>query len=214
MPLAPGDWNVVVLGRWNRAILTPKGIAKRLFDLPEGTKLEIGVPVDAIGPYRVKHGGLVVMVDENRLIVEALSPDYQSLQSAMSIAWRALDQLRETPVAAAGYNMRFQCGGDSEEAHPLIDATELPWDRRFGDSGYPILQREVTWAVGWEAGRISTNLIREQGDSEIKIGLNFERSSTSIEELKDWLQMPIAKIVEQQRRIFSSIFYLQPEAVG
>ena len=34
MPLEPYDWNVVVLGRWDRALLTSQGIASRLFQLP------------------------------------------------------------------------------------------------------------------------------------------------------------------------------------
>jgi hypothetical protein len=54
MPLKPYDWNVVVLGHWNQAILTPQGIAERLFQLPSETEIGIEVPMDAIGPFRVK----------------------------------------------------------------------------------------------------------------------------------------------------------------
>ncbi len=44
MPLEPGEWNVVILGRWNRAIPTPQGIASRLFQLPPETEIGIEVP--------------------------------------------------------------------------------------------------------------------------------------------------------------------------
>ena len=53
MLLEPGDWNVVIVGHWNRAILTPQGIATRLLQLPPETEIGIEVPMDAIGPYRV-----------------------------------------------------------------------------------------------------------------------------------------------------------------
>ena len=214
MPLEPLDWNVVVIGRWNRAILTPRGIAKRLFDLAEGTKVEIGMSVDAVGPYRVRHENMTVMVDEYRLIVEPRESDHKSLEAAMKIAWRALDQLPETPVAAAGYNLRFRCPLDSEAAKPLVESTELLWDGRFAESGYKVLNREVTWTVGWDAGKIRANLTRDQEARETQLGLNFERSSAEIEDLKFWMEMPIERIIEQQGRLFGSIFCLRAETLA
>src|SRR6516165_8300462 len=74
MPLVPCEWNVVVMGRWNRAILTPQGIATRLFQLPLNTSIGVEVPMDGIGPYRVSHDRLVVMVSEAWLIVEGVLP--------------------------------------------------------------------------------------------------------------------------------------------
>ena len=70
MPLEPYDWNVVVLGHWNPAILTPQGISERLFQLPTETEIGIEVPMDAIGPFRVSLGDLAVMVTEAQLMVE------------------------------------------------------------------------------------------------------------------------------------------------
>jgi hypothetical protein len=54
MELEPFDWNVVIAAYWNRAILTPNGIAKRLFKIPEGTAMEVEVPVDLLEPPQVK----------------------------------------------------------------------------------------------------------------------------------------------------------------
>ena len=45
MPLEPYDWNVVLLGHWNRAILTPQGISERLFQLLSETEIGIEVPM-------------------------------------------------------------------------------------------------------------------------------------------------------------------------
>ena len=41
MPAEPFSWNAVVVGAWNIAILSPDGVRRRLFDLPEGTPIEL-----------------------------------------------------------------------------------------------------------------------------------------------------------------------------
>ena len=107
MPLTPSEWNVVVLGRWNRAILTPSGIAKRLFCLDEETPVEVFVAVDALVPPQVKYGGTVVVAGEDRLIAQPETPDFSALAGAMTIARRAMEELPETPVIAAGVNVKY-----------------------------------------------------------------------------------------------------------
>src|SRR4051812_42213395 len=119
MPLEPGDWNVVVVGRWNRSILTPQGIASRLLQLPPGTEVGIEVPMDAIWPYRVSYGDLVIMVSEQQLIVEAAENSFPSLQRAMRVVYRAMQNLPETPVFAAGFNIRCKGSVEDETLAPL-----------------------------------------------------------------------------------------------
>src|SRR5438128_129219 len=111
MPLETYDWNVVVLGHWNRAILTPQGIASRLFQLPPETEIGIEVPMDAIGPFRIANGDLTVMVGTSQLMVEARENNFSSLERAMRVARRAMENLPETPVVAAGFNIRAQGTG-------------------------------------------------------------------------------------------------------
>src|SRR6266478_1019531 len=125
MPLEPYDWNVVVLGRWNRAILTPNGIASRLFELPPETEIGIEVPMDAIGPFLVSHGDLTVMVGGAQLMVQATENNFSSLERAMRVARRAMEKLPETPVVAAGFNIRAQGSGEDGHLGPLIEATQL-----------------------------------------------------------------------------------------
>ncbi len=42
----PFDWNVVIIGSWNPAILTPQGITTRLLQLEAGTPVEVQVSLD------------------------------------------------------------------------------------------------------------------------------------------------------------------------
>lgn len=210
MPLTPLDWNVIVIGRWNRAILTPAGIATRLFELPSGTEMDIEVPMDSIGPYRVGHDHLVVMVGNTQLRVEVTPNDFPSLQNAMRVAYRAMNSLPETPVTAAGFNIR--CSGESSDARlaSLVEATQLRWDQQFAAMGYHIVRRDVTWVVEWEGGKISVNLAREQADSRFRIAMNFERIGIR-QDLMDWLARPVEQIKEQVRRVLLDVCALPIE---
>jgi hypothetical protein len=211
MPLDPYDWNVVILGRWNRAILTPSGIATRLFHLPPNSEIAIEVPMDAIGPFRVSHRGLTVMVTNAQLVVEARDNSFQSLGLAMEVANRAMEDLPHTPVGAAGLNIRTQGTGTDQHLRTLIAATQLVWDQQFEKLGYPIVRRDVTWVAEWNAGKISVNLTREDHDQILRVNLNFERVGTH-EELMGWLTQPIEEIRGQVRRILTDVLQIPSES--
>lgn len=210
MPLTPVDWNVVVIGRWNRAILTPQGIATRLFQLPSGTEVGVEVPMDSIGPYRVSHDGLVVMVGNTQLIVEATTNDFVGLQKAMLVAHRAMSSLPETPVAIAGFNVRSRGEAGDDRLSPLIEATQLQWDRQFREAGFHITRRDVTWIAEWDSGKIAVNLSREQEDRQLLVNVNFEQVGER-QALMDWLARPIDQVKEQVSRIATQVFGLNLE---
>ena len=108
MPLTPDNWNVVVVGHWNRAILSPNGIAKRLFGLEDGTPVQVLIPLDVVGPYHVRHEKITVIPSNDRLLVQPLHSTFENLMDAMSIARRALEDLPLTPVFAAGINLNYK----------------------------------------------------------------------------------------------------------
>src|SRR5260221_12140440 len=102
MAQAP-PWTVVDLGKWNRAIYTPQGIGERLFKLPLAEhEFEVEVPLNVVGPFRVKYQGLCVSVGDDRMIIEATSSDYESLGRAVAIGHKAVNDVPHTPFTPAG----------------------------------------------------------------------------------------------------------------
>lgn len=210
MPLAPSDWSVVVLGGWNRAILTPLGIAARLFSLPLGNEVSVEAPMDALGPFRVSYSGLVVMVTNALLVVETRVSDSSHLERAMAAAHKAMECLPETPLTASGYNVRYRGNDQDPLVKPLLDATVLKWDDTFPENDYPIARRDITWAADWRDGRISTNLVRER-DGTLELNLNFERRGDRAA-LMAWLARPVAEIRTQVDYLFTTVLGLTREA--
>jgi len=211
MPFIPAEWNVIVLGHWNRAILTPSGIAKRLFGLDEGTPIEVFVAIDALAPPQVKHGGTIVMVGGDRLITVPETMDFHGLEGAMTIARRAMENLRETPVIAAGINLKYSC---KEPIEALQDITRNSWwDDQLSDNQYEILGRALSRVLKWNEGQINFS-VTEEADSSFQIQFNFHRGSSNIDELIDWLGKPIADLEKEIARVFSDCMKIKTEDIA
>lgn len=208
MNLEPFDWNVVIIGYWNPAILTPAGIGRRLFDLQEGTPLLVEVPIDGLAPHRVKHEGLTVTAEVGRLVVHADAPTYEVLERARKIAIRAMDKLPETPLTAAGFNIRTRIGEPSDE---LLAATTAGVDNLLSDAGFEIDARAIRRSVKCGDGLLNLNI--QQGQ-DYRIELNFDRQSSKREELVSWLQFPIASVQKTVAQVFEKIVQVQLEGMG
>lgn len=104
---APFDWNVVVVGAWNPAILTPLGIAKRLFGRDDAP-IQVMVSVDGLAPIQVRYEGLVVVPSNSKLVVSPVEPSPSALVEAAQVACKAINSLPDTPFLAAGVNLRYR----------------------------------------------------------------------------------------------------------
>jgi len=201
MSFKPTNWSVVILGRWNRAILTPAGMAKRLFNLPNETPINIEVPIDGIGPYRVKNEKLIVSTDGTRLIIALEQQDYETLEHAKEIAIRALKKLPETPVSAAGFNIRFH---SQTIGANLVSLTKSKIDELISDQDYTITTSILNRSLNYEQGHINLE-IGEKPQGEYNILMNFERRSQSPTDLIEWLEKPMTNIEEQITKILCDI---------
>lgn len=211
MPIVvPSDWSVVVVGFWNRAILTPAGIVRRLYGLPEDTPVEVEVALDAIAPHRVKHDHVTVMAGSDRLIVSPDICNYATLDTALRVARTALRSLPETPVLAAGFNLKYK---SERHIESLAAVTAHNWDERLSDEGYTIDSRLINRALNWRDGQIRVSVAQEP-DLSFSIALNFDLRSNSADRLHDWLAVPIRDVQEQTERILYRCLDLMPEEIA
>lgn len=183
MPSNPVDWNLVVLGAWNVAILTPNWIAGNLFQLPPGTPVEIQVPMDGLGPTRVVHDGTFVSPSPSQLISGPLEPSARGLTRSAALVTRAINELSRTPMRAAGVNIRFRFDTVPESITTLLQS-EL--DERLADKRLTTSSRGLQRAVRWEGGLLNLELSLEE-DQSATVVFNFHRQSSQPAELNAWL---------------------------
>jgi hypothetical protein len=202
------DWNVIVAGYWNRAILTPSGIARKLFGLEEGAPVEIAVPLDGIGPHRVKYAGLTVVVEKNRLVVQAQDAKFCELDHAREICSKAIDELPETPLTAAGFNVRVRT---EDPPDVLLTSTKSQIDDLLSDEDFSIESRSLSRSLSWKGGFLNLNI--QQG-KDLRVELNFHRQSSKSKELIDWMQIPMSDVEQTVIQVFDNIIRMPLGGIG
>jgi hypothetical protein len=206
MKLVPNGWNVVVLGLWNPGILTPSGIATRLYKLDASTEIGVEIPIDSPGPFRISHAGLGVLVSNRSLTVEAQANTYEALGNAMKISRRALESLPETPVTTAGYNVRYSI--EDGVPHELLNLFRTEQDRLLGEKEFAILRCDFIRTVSWRSGRIQFRVTSEVSSWEFSF--NFEASGDRAR-LIEWLAEPVDNVKAKVMEIGINVFALPKE---
>jgi hypothetical protein len=190
----PSLWNALVIGAWNLAILSPDGIRRRLFNLPDNTNIELELAVDRPGYFRVSHNGMVVAPTANSLEVFPRVPSAASLQEACTLAAFALEQLPETPVTAAGVNIRYDFTELPDMVQDLISA---PLDDVLSDRGHRIETKGALRTLDFSPGVVNLQVTDTMPGG--KVEFNFHRESSSSADLREWLAKAaeFAQVAEQ-----------------
>lgn len=208
MNINPFDWNVVIVGYWNRAILTPAGVGRRLFGLEEGTPVLVEVPMNGLGPHRVKYSDLTITAETGRLVVHADIPKYDLLDRARKAAVLAIESLPETPLSAAGFNVRVRIKDPSDE---LLTSLTSGVDNSLSDAGFKIHSRSLRRSLKFLNGVL--NLDMEEREDFLAV-LNFDRQSPKKNDLVAWLQIPITEIEDVVARVFERVLQTNIEGMG
>lgn len=189
--MQPDNWNIVVAGEWNRAIITPAWTAKTVFGLESGSTIEALVPLDGFAPYQLRHNGITLIPARGQLLFQLDKPELDFLKRGLDAARNAINDLPRTPLAACGINLRYS---SSEPSSQLLDAMKCKTEKLFSDAGYKVFTRRRSDTLVFEKGCI--NVIADiPTDGPVGLTLNFERKTTVTQEIVEWLnQSPDAVI--------------------
>lgn len=206
MAITPATWNVIVLGNWNTAILTPSGIAKRLFKLESGTPVEVHVALDIIGPLRVIYGDIAVMPSRTRLVVEPTN-NGQNLAKAMNIACNALEDLPETPFSAVGINIRYTV---TDPEAPFLELLGHDLDNAIASIGKKPTKRRISRTIEYKEGVVNIEVSQSDAES-YQIEFNYHKDSNLQTELLRWLKMDSTEIQKYAIEFIEKVFKLSSE---
>ncbi len=199
-------WNVVVVGFWNRAILTPSGIARYVLELESERGFTVRVPASfGIGSPQVCFEDVIISLEGTSLIVQAQKEEWPTLEKAMAYASAAITNLPETPFSAAGFNVRFRA---DEQSELLLQHTATQLDEALPLGGFTISDRSLARTIQFGDGVIRLQVGTDAEHTDVS--LNFHRQSGNRDELVAWLDTPIEAIKEKTRGILK-LFELEED---
>ena len=196
------QWNTVVVGKWNPAILTPKGIASQIFDKKPDEPIEVFVPLNATGPFKVRFDGLSVSAGFDRLIIDCEKSDWETLEKSREYCCKAIEALPKTPLTAAGFNIRYKLDDPTES---FIEILSIPLDFKLSDNKLEITRKETHRSFLWNNGAVNLNIVKAESGN-YNIMMNFDKTSNNIEELKEWFKTPIDKVKDITKTVICTIF--------
>lgn len=209
--LKANNWSCVIVGRWNPAILSPKGIATHLFHMSPEIAFDVLVPLDAAGPPVVRIEELRILAGFNKLTIECENNNWESIQKARECCVNAIDALPLTPLSAAGYNFRYEVT-DPDPDEPFFGVLSSSMDDKISDQGLDIIGREIHRSMQWNGGNLNLKIANEKPDS-YDILLNFDKQTADIGDMKAWLTKPIEDVCEIVRIIMCNILEICDEEV-
>lgn len=195
----PVEWNIIVAGDWNRAILTPNWIARFLFELAPATPVDVLVALDGAGPFQVRNGSLTIIPLPGQLLIQVGEPTIEQLELGLTVMSRAVKQLPRTPLRACGVNLRFRT---SDRPAALITNTRTQSERLLSDEGFRILSRRRGETLEHGEGTLNV-IIDVPTDGEIGITFNFDRQSEDASEISAWLMQPAAELATTAKRLLA-----------
>lgn len=198
----PNDWNIVVLGAWNRAILTPAWIQEIVLSLPQGSPVDVLVPMDTIfAPFQVHDRGLTVIPAPGQLVFQLADPTEELLTRAMEAAKRAMADLPRTPLHACGLNLRYTA---LEPPGTLLDRSRCMTEQLFSNEGYELRIRRRGESLVFKEGML--NVIADiPTTGPCGITLNFERQSTNRNDILIWFSRSAAEYITEAQRVIKLI---------
>lgn len=100
------EWTVVILGKWNQAILQPEWLIRNVFN-DNQVRVEVAVGLAPGLPSRITGDEILVLAGEDRLILGLTEVSDGQLRTMERIVVKILALLSHTPVARMGVNFGF-----------------------------------------------------------------------------------------------------------
>lgn len=159
---------LVIVGAWNRAILSQEWVMQNLLSEEKNVKIEY--PINSIGSLRFSTEDFSFFVLGERLVFKALNNKEQTYKNIVAIARQLLRLLSHTPINAMGINFIYK----SEHALTIFDS--------IGDTrklveliGHEIKVQELTRSFSVDK-TLTLNLKIQSTNSESIIDFNFNYS--------------------------------------
>ena len=166
------EWSLVVVGKWNIAILSPEWLAREVFK-QESIAIMYPILGDIFPVFEANN--MRVLARPDRVIFTPLKNDNATLQRIEEAAINALHILLHTPVSAFGENFHFIVDPPEDSvagALNIRDSELLTAEGRVGEVS-------VKRSIELDAHRLNITVARVQQRQKIELNYHYDVPSAT-----------------------------------
>jgi hypothetical protein len=205
LKLIPETTTLVIVGKWNRYVLSSLWVSKNLFKVD---KMVVEIALGNELPPRYTHDAIRFLPSTERVLMICLNDQDDTLKQTENISRELIRLLPHTPIIGLGNNF-----GYIEKATPeLLNIFDLPYNNKFGNCGYTINKYVIQREVNFEDSVL--NLLISQEADNIRFDLNFHYT---VKDASSILQKPNDLFVNNRNRglkLIKEVFGAELETQG
>ena len=194
--------NLVIIGAWNPAIITPVWLRQQFPDLFPGGQYQAEFITGPAVSVRFTINDVLIDASNGRLVMSSRIDDLARLESLPRLAIAIAERLPHTPVAAVGFNFAFEA---TERAALAVDRflDERSQDRFYAELGLTSrIGRQVTHSFALPHSTL--NLTYECKPEKTMLTFNFHNSVTNVQQVRDAL-VRFPEVLGEARRLAAAI---------
>lgn len=195
--LDPVSQRIVIIGHWNPRIFTPKWIAKGRLTDQEEIKIEFGVGGGDV-TQKFIFDDIKMTVLQRRVTFQMLETTSEVAKRIENIAITLLNDLSHTPISAIGLNHDLLVHDPSPG---ILSAFDLKDNNLLTDGGWKITESSVSRQLLMDDQPPLTLGMRHDADGKVRINLNFELRSDSLDDAKDFIDGGLRRTAQTAAQI-------------
>lgn len=203
MLIVPEGHNIILIGGWNRRLLTPQWVAKEIAEVKEvGLEIPVG---DPNLPLRLVFGDTVLSVGADRLQLHSKNPTDEKLDGLRDLAMRVLGRLPHTPVSALGVNFQWR---ESEPSQELVALFDFDDNHRLGDMDAEVGESRIRRELRIDGQLLHLTLILT-AEARLMVDLNHHWAVESAADAEKHLAEGIVGMRNRAREFLHELYGLE-----
>ena len=193
---------IVLLGNWNKYILSPGWSAKNIFNEP-GLGVEIALDLGLPPRYTSEQSHVKMIPTEDNVTFVALQHDDECLQKMESLAYELVSKLSYTPVRAFGVNFSFSDQANKNDLLGLFKFSDTELLSNFGSQfTFNSVRRRLI-----VENRTLNLAISNKGD-EVFFDFNFHYSVSGTSEVMSKIKNSVVENKKIAENLLKSVYKL------
>lgn len=203
MQIKENSYSIVLVGKWNPAILAPNWIVANLFENNPSVQIEFSLTFDI--PSRYKVGNITISPAVDRIIFLSNDNSDESLKLMESAAIKLCDILNHTPLVAVGINFGYIEKVNKEKLLPLMEFSDTD---EITNDGWNISNQSITRYLS-KNGYLTNLTISIDGNSDFNFDFNFQYQTLNANQVSEHLSGKVVDYKNQAISLLNTLYNIQ-----